>query len=183
MNKIVRTLFLACCTLGANISQALPEDSLQAIEIEADSAFIDNDKGSAIYIGNVKVNQGTILISANKLTITSSNETNKYDKIYAKGTDTQVANFSQQLTASGDMIISRGNRIFYDSSQSILEVEGESYIKRGEDEIMAHFIRYDMTTGTFEARNKSKGSSEIKQNKKGRVSMTLQPQSEEPKAE
>jgi len=170
MNKIVKYLFLLSCTISTTSGYALPEDFQEIIEIEADSAFIDNEKGNAIYIGNVKVSQGSILISANKLTITSSKSTNKYDKIFAKGTDDQAANFSQQVDIAGNMVISRGTKIFYDSSTSILEVEGEGYIKRGEDEIAADFIRYDMKTGTFEA----------KKNKSGRVSMTLQPQSNTP---
>jgi lipopolysaccharide export system protein LptA len=173
MNKIVKFLLLAGCITSASTSFALPEDYQKTIDIEADSAFIDNEKGNAIYIGNVNVSQGSILISANKLTITSSNSTKKYDKIYAKGTEDKVANFSQQLDLKGDMIISRGTKIFYDSTASILEVEGAGYIKRGEDEITADFIRYDMTTGTFEA----------KKNRTGRVSMTLQPQSNTTKAE
>jgi len=173
MNKIVNILLLAGCIAGASTSFALPEDSQQTIDIEADSAFIDNEKGSALYIGNVNISQGSILISADKLTISSSNSTKKYDKIYAKGSNEKVANFSQLLDTEGDMIISRGTKIFYDSTLSILEVEGEGYIKRGEDEITADFIRYDMTTGTFEA----------KRNQSGRVSMTLQPQSNTTKAE
>jgi len=172
MNKIVNFLLLAGCIASASTSFALPEDYQKTIDIEADSAFIDNEKGNAIYIGNVNVRQGSILISADKLTITSSNSNKKYDKIYAKGTDKKVANFSQQLDIKGDMIISRGTKIFYDSSLSILEVEGAGYIKRGEDEITADFIRYDMTTGTFEA----------KRNQSGRVSMTLQPKSNTAKA-
>lgn len=170
MNKIVKLLILTSCIASIATAYALPEDYQKTIDIEADSAFIDNDKGNAIYIGNVKVSQGSILISADKLTITSSKVSKKYDKIYAKGTDQKTANFSQQVDIEGNMIISRGTKIFYDSSLSILEVEGDGYIKRGDDEITADFIRYDMTTGTFEA----------KKNKSGRVSMTLQPQSNTP---
>ena len=173
MNKIVKLLLLTSCITSVTSSFALPDDSQKVIDIEADSAFIDNEKGNAIYIGNVKVTQGSILISANKLTITSSNTSKKYDKIYAKGTDEKIANFSQQLDLNGDIIISRGTKIFYDSTSSILEVEGHGYIKRGEDEITADFIRYDMTSGTFEA----------KKEKSGRVSMTLQPQQDTTKAE
>lgn len=173
MNKIVKILLLASTMMGISSAFALPDDAQKTIDIEADSAFIDNEKGNAIYIGNVKVSQGSILISADKLTITSSDTSKKYDKIYAKGTLEKVANFSQQLDLQGDMIISRGAKIFYNSTLSILEVEGAGYIKRGEDEITADFIRYDMTTGTFEA----------KKNNSGRVSMTLQPQSDTQKAE
>ena len=72
MNKIVKLLLLTSCITSATSSFALPDDSQKVIDIEADSAFIDNEKGNAIYIGNVKVTQGSILISANKLTITSS---------------------------------------------------------------------------------------------------------------
>lgn len=170
MNKIVKLLILAGCIASTSTSYALPEDYQEIIDIEADSAFIDNEKGNAIYIGNVKVSQGSILISAEKLTITSSKISKKYDKIYAKGTEDNPANFSQQVDIEGNMIISRGTKIFYDSSLSILEVEGDGYIKRGEDEITADFIRYDMTQSSFEA----------KRNKSGRVSMTLQPQSDTP---
>jgi len=61
----------------------------------------------------------------------------------------------------------QGMQIFYNTTSGTLEVRS-GLIKRANDEITADFIKYMMKENVFEA----------KQENGGRVSMTLQPQSD-----
>ena len=49
--------------------QALPGDSNQPIEIEADFAELDDEQGETIYVGNVIVIQGSLRMTGEKLRI------------------------------------------------------------------------------------------------------------------
>ena len=53
----------------ARAALALPEDAQQPINIHADSAELDQNKNIAIYHGSVKMEQGTMLVTGDKMTI------------------------------------------------------------------------------------------------------------------
>lgn len=149
---------------------ALPEDFQQKIEIEADRVFLDKTKGNAIYEGNVIVKQGTILIEADNLTITTVKKgTQQFNDFLAVGTDGKLAKFQQQLDVEGNMIFGQGNKIFYNTDDSILEITGNGEVKRTQDIITADSIKYFMKTDIFEAKKENTG----------RVSMTLQPEEDQ----
>jgi len=146
---------------------ALPDDFQQKLEIEADRVYLNKKVGNAIYEGNVIVKQGSILIEAERLTMMSSKNAQQYDLIYAKGSEIKDAKFSQQIDEQGNMVSGQGMQIFYNTTSGTLEVRS-GLIKRANDEITADFIKYMMKENVFEA----------KQENGGRVSMTLQPQSD-----
>ena len=64
-NTIAVTLL---CILVSQFSLALPDDRQQPIHISADNALRDEKKGITIYRGNVVLNQGSLHISANRIT-------------------------------------------------------------------------------------------------------------------
>jgi hypothetical protein len=53
---------------------ALESDRNQVLQIQADSAELDENRGTAIYKGSVELSQGSLLIKANILTIYSTEE-------------------------------------------------------------------------------------------------------------
>lgn len=79
----VRNLLLALILLSTQIF-ALPEDSKEKIFIVADSWIYNYKTGLTTYIGNVKADQGTTHITADKL-ITKSNKEHKIEEAVAYG--------------------------------------------------------------------------------------------------
>jgi lipopolysaccharide export system protein LptA len=73
----------ALLILGATGGQALPDDRSQPIHISADKALRDEKQGVTIYSGNVQMNQGSMHIEADTLTIYHIEA--EADKIVAKG--------------------------------------------------------------------------------------------------
>ncbi len=82
--KLCSTLLLALLTgLLASTSIALPEDSEQPIRITADQALRNEKEGLTVYKGNVELNQGSLHITADRITIYRIVE--EADKIVARG--------------------------------------------------------------------------------------------------
>lgn len=154
--------FTSLALLASMTAYALPSDQRQPINIEADQAFFDQQKGEANYEGNVVATQGTIVIKAEQLSIVTDTQTGDLKALHATGTP---SNFSQQIDASGRMMNARGNTLDYDVTIGQLEIHDSGYLKRGEDEISADYILYLLNNATFKAENRGTG----------RVNMTLQP--------
>lgn len=167
MKHITSFYFTLITLILSSNSFALPDDFKQPLTVEADRVYVDKAAGNAIYEGNVLVKQGSISIRAEQLTMTSSEASQAYDLIYAKGSDKAKAQFRQQLDLQGNMVSGQGSQIFYNTRSGSLEVRN-GFIRRVNDTIRADFIKYMMKENVFEAK-KERG---------GRVSMTLQPQSE-----
>ncbi len=148
--------------LAYSASYALPNDRQQPISIEADSAFFDQNKGTANYSGNVVVKQGSILIEAQDLSIITDPTTGDFRALSAKGSPSK---FSQQLDQTGNTMHANGDTLDYDVTKGQLEIHNNGYLQRGEDEISADYIHYLLNDGTFKAENRGSG----------RVNMTLQP--------
>ena len=53
-------LFATTLSLLSGLAHALPSDSQQPINIQADSAEMDDKRGVAIYRGDVIITQGTL---------------------------------------------------------------------------------------------------------------------------
>ncbi|GAB3476273.1 lipopolysaccharide transport periplasmic protein LptA [Marinomonas epiphytica] len=163
MNQLAKlTLFLASCCL-TSLATALPSDTEQPLEIQADEASFNQTTGEAIYKGNVLITQGTIEIEAEYLKISTNPQTQKFNKLKAKGSP---AKFSQQIDEAGNMVISQGDNIDYSTLEAKLEISGNGYLNRIDNKVSADYILYMVNSGAFQA-NKTDT---------GRVSMTLQPQ-------
>lgn len=74
-------LLLLILTTG--LAQALPDDRDQPIHISADKALRDEKQGFTIYSGNVQMEQGSMRLEADKLTIYHA--TDGVDKVVAEG--------------------------------------------------------------------------------------------------
>ena len=74
---------LLALTLFAGLVQALPDDRDQPIHITADKALRDEKLGMTVYTGNVQMDQGSMRITADTLTI--YHVTEEADKIVAEG--------------------------------------------------------------------------------------------------
>ena len=70
-------------SLGSPVIEALPDDRNQPIHISADKALRDEKQGVTIYSGNVQMNQGSMHIEGDTLTIYHIEA--EADKIVAEG--------------------------------------------------------------------------------------------------
>ena len=91
---------------------ALASDRDQPIELEADTADIDDLKGISIYTGNVVLVQGSMVIKAHKLTL--YNDKNKeLEKAVAEGTKGKLATFKQRPEGKDKDFRARASTMIY----------------------------------------------------------------------
>jgi lipopolysaccharide export system protein LptA len=95
-------------SLAATPAAALPEDRDQPIHITADKAVRDEKQGFTVYQGNVKMDQGSLHIEADRITI--YHVTREADKIVAEG---KPARLQQQPEPDKGPIKARAETIQY----------------------------------------------------------------------
>lgn len=162
LNKLNKLLFWLCLIFSSSV-WGLASDREQPINIEADSAVIDDAKGLAIYSGNVIVTQGSIRINAEKLTLHYT-EKQTLEKAVAEG---KPVRFKQTPDNKKPDIQAKAMRMEYYAHKDMLNLTNEAMVWQGEDRFTGAIISYDTKNGVIRA---ERGKSES-----GRVSVTIQP--------
>ena len=132
--------------LLATGAAALPDDAEQPIEIESDSAELDEVSGVAVYAGNVRMRQGTMVVTAETLTIRTADDA--VTRIVADG-DAEPATFVQQLepgpaTDPDLQVRGRASQIVYVTNEERIEFEGEAELSQATDRFEGQRITYDL---------------------------------------
>lgn len=157
-------LFLAALTLLAGLTPSafgLSNDQDQPIMIEADSVEIDEGKGVSVYQGQVDVKQGSIHITADKVTVYRKEK--KTDRVHAVG---EPVHF-QQKTDKGELVKGKAKQVEYQVSSDNLTLTGEALLTQGKDHFSSDRIIYDRKNALVKAGAKAQGS--------GRVRITINP--------
>lgn len=147
---------------------ALSTDHNQPINIQSDTAMIDDNNGLAIYTGHVVVTQGSIQIDAEKVTI---NYTKKQDleKVVAEG---KPAKFKQTPDGGKPDLHAKSGRMEYFADKDTLHLLQDAEVRQAQDSFAAQRIMYDTKSGVIQA---DKGTS-----KEGRISVVIQPRAQPP---
>lgn len=155
--KPCKLLFFFVTLLAAGLKAvdtlALPSDRNQPIYIQSDRAEQDKKKGITIYQGKVQMNQGTLQITADKITIHSIN--NKMNRIVAKGFP---AHF-QQIPAEGKkLVVAEGNTIEYLLTKEQLYILERASIKQEGQLMTGERIDYNIKDAVVVAAGDSSDS-------------------------
>ncbi len=125
--------------LLASAAQALPSDREQPIRISADQALRDEREGFTEYTGNVRLQQGSLQIQANKLTIFHRQEA--ADRIVAEGSP---ARLQQQPATDKAVIHAAALSIEYFKSQERVKLSREARIEQEGSIVTGNTIDYFM---------------------------------------
>lgn len=165
-NLAGRLLLLSTLVLAPALpALAFNLDSNEPIRVTADSARLDDNQGTAIYRGNVKVRQGGTLLTADRVDVYRSAA--GLDRIDARG---QPATYYRPATDTESEVNARALLIHYNASDSLLRFEQEAVVEQGGDEFRGAVINYNTVNRvvTGEGRTpEGEGS--------GRVEMVIQP--------
>lgn len=126
--SLTRFLFTLIATTVFSLSAlANPADAKQTIKVSSDSALFDKLAGKVVYSGNVKMQQGTLKIEADKLTINRNEQ--GLDKVIALG---KPAKYEQILNDVDGKTHAYGETIIYDTpSQELTLLESAGLEKQG----------------------------------------------------
>ena len=164
--------FLALCLIlvpGQTWSEKA--DREKPINIEANSAHMDDKTSTAIFEGNVVLTQGTLMIKADTLTVLQEND--EFKQGIALGTR---AYFRQKREGYEDYIEGEAHRIEFDALTDQLTMTTNAKLWREGDEVQGNFIHYDAVTETFTVKGAGQHNSS-QDTLKGRVKAIIQPKS------
>jgi lipopolysaccharide export system protein LptA len=157
--------FLSMVCISANAERA---DRDQPVNVEADSVEIDDQKQEAVFLGNVVLTQGTLMLKADRIVVKQSES--GFQSGIAHG---NPAYFRQKREGSDDFIEGQAERLEYDGKAEKVEMFTNAKLKRGGDEIRGNYISYNALTEFFEV--KGSGNNAGDGSPRGRVRAIIQP--------
>jgi lipopolysaccharide export system protein LptA len=154
------TLVMATLLLPA-AGWGLSSDRDQPMTIEADRVELDDAKGISTYHGNVKVTQGTLVLTGDLMTVYT--EANAVDKVIMLG---NPATYRQRPDGKDEDVRARAKRMEYYTDPEHIILLKEAEVRQSGDILRSERIEYDVATDQVNA-----GTSQPDE----RVRITIQP--------
>jgi lipopolysaccharide export system protein LptA len=141
-------------------------DREKQIVVNADHAVGDDVKKTSTFDGNVIVTQGTMRMTAAKVTVREDPEHHKY--YVANGSP---VTFRQKLDNSDEWVEGSAQRAEFDDLNDVLRLYDNARVLRGKNEITGDYITYDMRRELAEVTGGPPGQAKTG----GRVKAVIQP--------
>jgi lipopolysaccharide export system protein LptA len=172
MNKILWFL-IGFWLLPSGLAHALKTDVDQPVNLEADSADIDDANKKRVFTGNVLMTQGSIRLTCNQLTQLQAAGDQGSDRYHAKG---GPARFKQEIEGKpGQYVEGHAEQIDYDAHSEFLVLSGNAFVTQEGDTFQSDRITYDRVRSLVKGGAAAKG--------KERVRMVIQSKKDNPKPE
>lgn len=168
-NLIFAAAFLL---LGSPVCFAERADRNQPIHLEADQVLMDDTQQISTFTGNVRLTQGTLLLSGDKIVVQQDKEGFKHATVYGN-----TAKFRQKREGYDQYVEGYGDRIEYDTRTELLNLHVKARLKRGLDVVSGDDIVYSTKTEIFQANGNPAGKGNAPPQ---RVHAVLQPKSKNP---
>lgn len=142
--------------LFMNCSYALSTDKDQDIEIEANNAELDDQKGITIYRGNVVVTQGSIRITGDIMTVTYT-KTKELDTVIVEGKPA----YYRQLPDNKEVYDeAEALRMEYYAARNFIVLIDNALVKQEGLRFSGNRIEYDTLLSQVKAKGKTKTAKE-----------------------
>ncbi len=168
--RTLRFLVLATLALSAVPAAADKADREKEINIGADRSVGDDNTGVLVLDGNVVVTQGTMRVTAAKVTVKRDPENYKF--YVANGSP---VTFRQKRDKADDYIEGWAQRAEFDDKTAKLKLFDQARLKSAQGEITGDVITYDTERELFEVSGNAQPGAAS-----SRVKATLIPQKKEP---
>ena len=171
--KYIQALILAMLTsfIAINVN-ALSTDREQPAVISADDVEFDFSTGVRIYRGNVKLDQGTMKLRADKLIVEYKNDILQRATAFGN-----PATFQQRPDGKPSDMIGKGKKLELDEVNNIVTITENAFIDNGEGTATGNIITYDINTDKMKIigatlKQEAKAKSPIKK-ENGRSKITI----------
>jgi lipopolysaccharide export system protein LptA len=146
-------------------------DRNKPIHLEADEVIMDDAQQTSTFIGNVRLSQGTLLISGDKIVVAEDKDGFKHATAYGN-----TAEFRQKREGLDGYVEGYGERIEYDARTGTLNFQEKARLKRDLDEVSGDNITYNVNTEIFHVNSNDANSGK---DSTQRVRAVLQPKTSE----
>lgn len=161
-----------CLSASSSFVFALPDDAEQDLLLESESLEYNEGKGTITYSGSVVMQQGSMLIKANRVVIHGN--INQATKVTANG---EPAHFEQTPEIDAIPVTAQANRLEYKVSDKSLLLQGDASLHQEGTSLSGNLIEYDVKNSVVRAKSNDQHS-----NEKQRVRMIIPPKVLEPNA-
>ncbi|WP_101757608.1 lipopolysaccharide transport periplasmic protein LptA [Oceanicoccus sp. KOV_DT_Chl] len=140
-------------------TQALPEDSGQPINIEADRASQTTKKNIELteYVGNVQIIQGSLKINGDHIIIRSENR--QVISMEAKG---NPVFFEQQSDPTKPPMKANASKLVYQLNKNLVVLSGNASINQNGNIVSGEKIEYNTSSEQVKARGSKKESTRVR---------------------
>ena len=156
MNKLIILLMVFVATLVF----ALPEDSKQPIEIEAQSVVVDETTGFNEFSGDAEVRQGSLLLLAELIQVQTDNE--EVVSMIAKGSLEKPAKYIQSQENQARFIEATATLITYDVDEGMIFLVGNAHLVQGFDSFSGDTLNYDINNDKVVVKGSEDGTERVK---------------------
>lgn len=140
-SKLITTSAAALLLVfSAAFTYALPEDRDQALRIVADKQEIDLKQGVVIYSGDAKFVQGSMEITASKITVRRAKD-QSVESVFAEGSP---AKYQQQPEAGKPVIHAEANKLNYNVKNEYLVMDDNVSIEQDGAVTKSGHAEYDI---------------------------------------
>jgi lipopolysaccharide export system protein LptA len=175
LNKPINAGLLLTGLLVFNQSVALTTDQDQPIDIEADAAELDDQKGVTTYTGNVIVEQGSIRMTGEKMTVYYTKD-NDLDTVIMEG---HPATYRQLPDDSQVYDEAEALRMEYYGLKNLIVLIDNAVVKKEDLRFSGSRIEYDTEHSQIRARGQAAGDTDKSSSEGGRVKITIKPKKKE----
>lgn len=159
---VLHASLLLCAALLPASVLALDADRDQPITIEADQASLNDKTGFSVYTGNVRLQQGTLIFTGNRMTVQLTDK--KLDTIILTGTP---ATFVQRPEGKPhDQHAEAGVIEYYAIDERVILLDNARIWETGDEEFRSDRIVFNLKSDTVDAGGGGDN---------GRVHITIQP--------
>ena len=148
---------MACVT---SLALALPEDTKQPIEIEAQSVVVDETTGFNEFRGNAEVRQGSLLLLAELIQVQTDNE--EVVSMIAKGSLEKPAKYIQSQENQARFIEAIATLITYDVDKGMIFLVGNAHLVQGFDSFSGDTLNYDINNDKVVVKGSEDGTERVK---------------------
>lgn len=170
--------FFWAAQLVVPIAHAEKTDAEKQTDIAADQMTYDDVKQVNVFIGNVILTRGTLLMKAGRVVVTQDRSGYQFATLYAA--PGKLATFRQKRDGGPDLWVEgEAERIEYDSRAELVKLFSKAKLRRLEgsrpsDEIEGEFISYDSRIEFMSVNNNAPGTKPGT----GRIKAVIQPRIE-----
>ena len=175
LNNSINAYLLLTGLIVFNQSVALTTDQDQPIEIEADTAELDDQKGVTTYTGNVIVVQGSIRMTGEKMTVYYTKD-NDLDTVIMEG---HPATYRQLPDNSEVYDEAEALRMEYYGLKNLIVLLDNAVVKQESLRFSGSRIEYDTERSQIRARGQAESDADKSSGSGGRVKITIKPKKKE----
>ena len=156
----INKLLILLMVFVTSLVLALPEDTKQPIEIEAQSVAVDETTGFNEFSGDAEVRQGSLLLLAELIQVQTENE--EVVTVLAKGSLEKPAKYIQSQENQARFVEATATLITYDVDEGMIFLVGNAHLIQGFDSFSGDRLSYDINNDKVIVKGSEDGTERVK---------------------